>query len=300
MQLGRTRLAGRAVAGTVRAVPGDPPIPPVVDATWLREHHEDVVVADVRWYLDGRSGLDAHHAGHVPGAVWVDVDADLSDHARDGEGRHPLPTPEAFAAALAARGIGDGDIVVAYDDTGGVTAGRLVWLLRATGRPAALLDGGLAGWDGPLESGGVERAPRSMTPVPWPSGRFATVEDVDRADAPLLDARAPDRYRGASEPVDPRAGHIPHATSLPAAELLADDGRLLDGAQLRERFKAAGVGGGAAEDEAARAISSCGSGVTACLSLLAMERAGLPPGRLYVGSFSQWSRDPDRDVATGD
>ncbi|SDC18342.1 thiosulfate/3-mercaptopyruvate sulfurtransferase [Geodermatophilus telluris] len=268
-------------------------LPPVVDVAWWRDHRGGVRLADVRWYLDGRSGRAAYEAGHLPGAVFVDLDRWLAAPGSPAEGRHPLPDPEVFAAGLAALGIGDDDTVVAYDDAGGVIAARLVWLLRVTGHEAALLDGGLAAWDGPLEQAEPAVRPAAFTARPWPAERLAGIEDaVDPANL-VVDAREPARFRGEHEPVDPRAGHVPGAVNVPCRANLDGDGRFLPAAALRERFAAAGVTG------ADPVVVYCGSGVTACHDLLAMERAGLPAGRLYPGSWSQYSGDPDRPVATG-
>jgi thiosulfate/3-mercaptopyruvate sulfurtransferase len=268
-------------------------VPPVVDRAWITGR--DVLLADVRWYLDGRSGRAAYEAGHLPGAVFVDLDADLAAHGPSTAGRHPLPDAEAFAAAMGALGIGDDDLVVAYDDEGGVIAARLVWMLRVTGHPAALLDGGLRP-DDDLSTTPARRAPAAFTPRPWPPDRVAGLADaVDRRNL-LLDGRNGERYRGEVEPVDPRPGHIPGARSLPARENLAPDGFVRPVAELRERFAAAGVTDpGAAE----RVVSCCGSGVTACHTLLLLEHAGLGRGRLYPGSWSAYSSDPNLPAATG-
>lgn len=269
-----------------------PELPPIVPPTWLVQHRDDVVVADVRWYLDGRSGRAAHEAGHVPGAVFVDVDTVLAGPASPAAGRHPLPDPAAFAAGLSALGIGDGTTVVAYDDVAGSVAARLVWLLRVTGHEAALLDGGLAAWDGPLETGPVASRPAPFTPVPWPVDRLATADEAAAA-AVLVDARAPERFRGDVEPVDPRAGHVPGAVNVPSAGNCGPDGRFLPAADLAARYRAVGIAPGV------DAVVSCGSGVTACHDLLALELAGVPGARLWPGSWSQWSADPARPVATG-
>lgn len=272
---------------------------PFVDIDWLERHHGEVVVADCRWYLDGRSGRAAYEGGHVPGAVFVDLDTALAGHADPAAaGRHPLPEPEAFAAAMGGLGIGDDDTVVAYDDAGGVIAARLVWMLRATGHGAALLDGGLGAWRGELETTPAVRDPATFTAREWPAERLATIEEVavasqiaDTRVAPILiDARQRERYEGEPDDLDPRAGHIPGARSVPCRENLDAEGRLLALEQLRDRLD---FGPGA------EVISSCGSGVTACHNLLAMEQAGLAPGRLFPGSWSQWSRDPARPVQTG-
>jgi thiosulfate/3-mercaptopyruvate sulfurtransferase len=269
-------------------------IPPVVDAAWLSEHRDEVVVADVRWYLDGRPGRAAYDGGHVPGAVFVDLDEWLAAHGVPDAGRHPLPEPEHFARGMAQLGIGDDDVVIAYDDAGGVMAARLVWMLRATGHAAALLDGGLGAWPGPLETDAPSRPEARFTPVPWPAERLASIDDAADRRNVVLDARQRERYRGDEEPIDPRAGHIPGARSLPARENLDAGGRFLPVEQLRERLTEAGA------REGADVVSYCGSGVTACHTLLAMEHAGLGAGRLFPGSWSQWSSDRARPAATGD
>jgi thiosulfate/3-mercaptopyruvate sulfurtransferase len=270
-------------------------IAPVVDAAWLRAHDDEVVVADCRHYLDGRSAADAYAAGHIAGAVFVDLERWLAAPASAAQGRHPLPSPERFAEAMARAGIGDRATVIAYDDAGGVMAARLVWMLRATGHGAALLDGGLAAWDEPLSTDAPPVVAAAFAPVPWPAERLATADDAaDRANV-VLDARQAERFRGDKEPVDARAGHIPGARSVPAREHLdPSTGRLLPVGVLRERFAAAGV-----LPDGPPVVSYCGSGVTACHNLLVMEHAGLGSGRLYPGSWSQWSADPDRPVATG-
>jgi thiosulfate/3-mercaptopyruvate sulfurtransferase len=268
-------------------------IPPVVDAAWWHAHRDSVVLADVRWYLDGRSGRAAYDAGHLPGAVFVDLDRRLAAHADPAAGRHPLPSPEVFAEGMASLGIGDDDTVLAYDDGGGVTAARLVWMLRVTGHEAALLDGGLTAYDGPLETTTPSRPPAPFTPRPWPAERLAGIEDAVDPGNVVLDARAPERFRGEVEPVDPRAGHIPGARSVPVRANVDATGRFLPAGELRERFAAAGV------TDDSPVVSYCGSGVNACHNLLALELAGFAPGRLYPGSWSQYSSDPDRPIATG-
>jgi thiosulfate/3-mercaptopyruvate sulfurtransferase len=266
----------------------------LVDAEWLYGHLDLVVLADVRWYLDGRDGRAAYEAGHLPGAHFVDLDRDLSSLQKGGvAGRHPLPEPDDFAKALGRLGIGADDTVVAYDDGGGGNAARLVWMLRALGQPAALLDGGLGAWRGDLEVGpSVPRLPVFVHERPWPADRLVSADEV--ATAPLiLDARASERYRGDVEPVDSRAGHVPGARSAPwAANLDPATLRFLDADRLRERYSTMGAG--------PDTVCYCGSGVSACANLIALEHAGLGPGRLFVGSWSGWSADPARPVATGD
>ncbi len=269
-------------------------ISPVVDAAWVSEHLDEVVLADVRWYLDGRSGRAAYESGHLPGAVFVDLDAHLAAHGDPGKGRHPLPDPAAFAAAMGSLGIGDDDTVIAYDDAGGVIAARLVWMLRATGHPAALLDGGVAAWPPPLDTAPARRPPKRFTATDWPAERLASIDDAADSRNLVLDARQRERFRGDPDPVDPRSGHIPGALNVPCREHLGADGRLLPVDELRERLTSVGVGAGKP------VVSYCGSGVTACHNLLVMEHAGLGVGRLYPGSWSQWSQDPERPAATGD
>jgi thiosulfate/3-mercaptopyruvate sulfurtransferase len=267
-------------------------IDPVVDLDWVRAH--DVVLADVRWYLDGRSGRAAYDAGHLPGAVFVDLDRILAAPPSPAGGRHPLPDPETFAAGLASLGLSDQDQIIAYDDAGGVIASRLVWMLRATGHDAALLDGGLTAYRGNLETAGTDRPAGRFTPRPWPADRLAGIDDTVGGPDVVLDARDRARFRGDTEPVDPRAGHIPGAHNVPCRDNVDADGRFRPPNELRERFAAAGVTADTA------VISYCGSGVTACHNLIALEHAGLGPGRLYPGSWSQYSADPSRPAATGD
>jgi thiosulfate/3-mercaptopyruvate sulfurtransferase len=269
-------------------------IAPFVDSAWLSERLGEVVVADARSYLDGRSGREAYERGHLPGAVFVDLDTVLAAPPSPEYGRHPLPEPDAFAAGLGELGIGDEDTVIAYDDAGGVIAARLVWMLRVSGHEAAVLDGGIDAWGGSLETGAGEPGRRVFTARAWPSDLLVTADEIANAgDAVVLDARDGARYRGESEPIDPRAGHIPGARSLPVREHVGADGRLLPPGQLRMRVQGVGVDG----DN--QVISYCGSGVTACHNLLVLEHLGLPPGRLYPGSWSQWSADPNRPAETG-
>jgi thiosulfate/3-mercaptopyruvate sulfurtransferase len=276
---------------------------PLVTPEVLAAHLDDpeVVVADVRWYLDGRSGAEAFEAGHLPGAVFVDLDTVLAAAPNTGEGRHPLPDPVVFAGALGRIGIGEDVTVVGFDDAGGAIAARLWWMLRAIGQDAAVLDGGITAWTGPLETGaGAARPTVARTPVPWPKDRIAEADDVaaiseGRAPGVLLDARAPERYRGDTEPVDPRPGHIPGATNVPFTENLdLTTWRFRPADELRARY--AGLAGDAAGEDV---VAYCGSGVTACHDLLALEVAGLPAGRLFPGSWSAWSARHDRPAATG-
>jgi thiosulfate/3-mercaptopyruvate sulfurtransferase len=272
---------------------------PLVDAEWLAAHLDEVVVADVRWSpTAGTAGAErAFRNGHIPDAAFFDLDRDLAGRPFvEGPGRHPLPSPEAFSGVLASAGVDDDDTLVAYDDVHGSVAARLWWMLDATGRRAALLDGGLDSWTGPLETGPpAGRAATTPEIRPWPSDRIATVDDVPGAiDAgrPVLDARAGERFRGETEPIDPVAGHIPGARSAPWDGNLDASGRFRFRDQLRERYASLGADRGA--------IVYCGSGVTSCLDLFAMRLAGLPEAKLYVGSWSGWIHDHDRPVATGE
>jgi thiosulfate/3-mercaptopyruvate sulfurtransferase len=262
----------------------------------------DIVLADVRWYLDGRDGRAAYEAGHLPGAVWVDLDRQLAAHDRPAvEGRHPFPSPAAFAAAMSGLGIGDDSVVVAYDDTGGLTAGRLVVMLRMLGVDAAVLDGGIAAWTRAghsLEMGAAPiPAPASFTERPWPADRFATADETAQHAAgggAVLDARAHERFTGEQTLVDPRPGHVPGARSAPWASVLDEHGNLLSDAQLREHYEQLGAAADAAP------IAYCGSGVSACLNIVAMEHLGLTPPRLFVASWSGWSADAHRPAELGD
>ena len=269
---------------------------PIVSGVWLQANIAQVAVVDVRWYLDGRSGRAAYEAGHIPGAVFIDLDEGLS--APPGpSGRHPLPDPEVVAAALGAAGIGDGCPVVAYDDASGVVAGRLWWMLHSLGEPVAVLDGGLAAWPGTLTTAVPETIPAGFTPRPWPPEAYVTIDEVDelRRDAGtvVLDARSPERYRGEPNAIDPRFGHIPGALSAPSSANLTPDGTLRSPDELRASYAAAGVDGDV------DVVTYCGSGVSACLDLLALEVAGLGGGRLFVGSWSAWGADDSRPVASG-
>ncbi len=278
-----------------------PATSPLIDAASLAARLVDpgVIVADVRWYLDGRSGRAAYEAGHIPGAVFVDLDSVLAGPPETGSGRHPLPDPGVFAGHLGRLGIDDASTVIAYDDAGGQIAARLWWMLRAVGQPAAVLDGGLSAWTGPLEVGsGLDRPTVARMPVMWPADQLAAADEVaaiseGRSRGVLVDARAEARYRGDTEPVDPRAGHVPGARSAPAAANLDPaSGRFRAPNELRAAYAAIGA-------DAGEVVAYCGSGITACHDLLALEVAGLPGGRLFAGSWSAWTARSDRPVATG-
>jgi thiosulfate/3-mercaptopyruvate sulfurtransferase len=269
---------------------------PLVDASWLAEHLAApwLCLVDFRWYLDGRSGRAAYASGHLPGAVFVDLEEVTG--TGPGAGRHPLPEPEAFTRAMRAAGVGRDSTLVVYDDQGGAVAARLWWMLRYFGHDAvAVLDGGLQAWRGGLVTEPTNPTPGDVTagePRRWMRLDYEAVRALSRGTV-LLDARAPERYRGEFEPIDPRAGHIPGARSAHYRDNLSDDLRFKPPPELRERFLRLGVG------PATEVVVYCGSGVSACHDLLALELAGLPGARLYPGSWSDWSARPGAPVATG-
>ncbi|ALE06597.1 thiosulfate sulfurtransferase [Arthrobacter sp. ERGS1:01] len=255
------------------------------------------VLLDVRWVLGDPHGREDYLAGHLPGAVFVDMDTELARHGEPRDGRHPLPAEADFQATVRRWGINAGDTVVVYDDAGSAAAARAWWLLGYAGiEDVRLLDGGLAAWRAagqPLTQGEVKAEPGDAV-VRF--GAKATVDTQGAGEWPghgiLLDARAGERYRGESEPMDPRAGHIPGAVSAPTMENLAAGKTFLPAAQLRERFAALGVRDGA------EVAVYCGSGVTAAHQIAALEIAGFT-ATLYPGSWSAWSNRPELPVATG-
>jgi thiosulfate/3-mercaptopyruvate sulfurtransferase len=264
----------------------------LVSTDLLAAHLDEWAIVDCRFDLHQPSwGLDQYRAAHVPGAVYASLDADLSGPRTGRNGRHPLPAVDSLAATVGRLGIGNGTGVVAYDQDAGAYASRLWWSLRYLGHDrVAVLDGGWAKWvrEGRPVRGGDERRPsRTFAAAPRP-GMLATLEDVETSLGDgatlLVDARAPERFEGRVEPLDPVAGHIPGAVNHFYRWNLADDGTMLEAGALRERFTAL-LGGRSPE----RAVMYCGSGVTACHNLLAMAHAGLPGARLYAGSWSEWS-----------
>jgi thiosulfate/3-mercaptopyruvate sulfurtransferase len=261
-----------------------------------------LVVVDVRHDLTQPEawGETQYRAGHVPGARFVHVDRDLSAPKTGKNGRHPLPAPEVAAAAFGRLGIGDSTQVVAYDQQQGMYAARLWWMLRWLGHDAvAVLDGGFEKWR--REGRPVTTEGPAVTPAAFTVRRVAPTVDADAILASLaarslvvVDARAPERFRGESEPFDPVAGRIPGAVNRPASQNLAADATFKPAAELRADFERL-LAGAPAE----RVVHSCGSGVTACHNLLAMEVAGLGTTKLYPGSWSEWCADPSRPVARG-
>jgi thiosulfate/3-mercaptopyruvate sulfurtransferase len=271
-----------------------------------RDSADRTVVLDVRWRLGGPPGRAEHAAGHVPGAVFVDLDTELAAPPGAG-GRHPLPEPSRLQEVLRRAGVSEGSRVVAYDHADGSVAARAWWLLRWAGLSAdrvAVLDGGWAAWrEEGLPVSTEEPAPEPGDVVVRPGGM--PVLDADAAAAlarsgVLLDARAGERYRGEVEPVDPRAGHIPGARSAPSAGNAGHDGRWQEPQDLAERYRELGVEPGSGPEAVG---AYCGSGVTASSLVLALEYAGLTaperPAALYAGSWSDWSSDPERPAATG-
>lgn len=269
----------------------------MIDAAELRRQLDGATpprVLDVRWQLGTPDGRADYASGHVPGAVYVSLEDELTDHARTGLGRHPLPAGADVERVARRWGLREGDEIVVYDDWNRAGSARAWWVLTAAGIPGVrMLDGGLAAWralGGELETGSRTVEPGDVTV------RFAdlyagglptvTADEAATLGARLVDARAPERYRGDTEPVDPVAGHVPGARNVPSTALLASDGTLLGGDDLRECW---GDGAGA----------YCGSGVTAAVAVAALAAAGVSVA-LFPGSWSQWCTDPTRPVATGD
>ena len=262
---------------------------------------ERPVVFDVRWRLGGPPGIDSYRAGHIPGAVFLDLDRDLCGPPGRA-GRHPLPSAAAFQAVMRRAGVSGGRPVVVYDDADATAAARAWWTLRYFGHEAVrVLDGGYQAWaaagqaaePGDGADPGDAGTQGDFTSVP---GGMTTLDANEAARLArrgiLLDARAAERYRGEVEPVDPVAGHIPGAVSAPTTGNVGDDGRLKSPGELRARFAALGAAGGVA------AGAYCGSGVTAAHEVLALSLIGVPAA-LYVGSWSEWVTDPARPVAVG-
>ena len=284
------------------------PFKTLIDADSLRGllGQPQLAVIDCRFDLmNPAGGLEAYVKGHIPGARYADLNRDLSSPVTAHTGRHPLPAPDVFAARLGELGVGDDTQVVAYDDANSSMAARLWWMLRWLGHEAvAVLDGGFKAWvaaGGAVESG--EAAARTarftprFTPRVDPRAVLSTtdLERVLQAGTHLLvDARAAERFAGSVEPIDPVAGHVPGAVNHPFTANLGADGRFLPAAELERRWRERLAG-----KTPQAVIAMGGSGVTACHHLLSLEAAGIPGGRLYAGSWSEWIRDPRRPVARG-
>ena len=279
--------------------------PLLVSTEWLSRHLGDpgLRIADVRWsLLEKEKGRNAYLQGHIPGAVFLDVDGDLSSPRGQGPGRHPLPRPEAFAAAMSRAGIGEDTHVIAHDFGDGSTAARVWWLLRYFGHDrVSLLDGGFARWvaEGrPLE-GPVPNYPPSEFAARPRAGMLVDADAMERLRTDpgtlVLDTRMAERYEGKVEPIDPVAGHIPGARNrpYPANVRSAQDPRFLEPAKLREQFMQLGAG------RVERVVAYCGSGVNACQNLFALQLAGFESGLLYEGSWSDWCSVSSRAMSTG-
>jgi thiosulfate/3-mercaptopyruvate sulfurtransferase len=275
------------------------PLTTLIDTLTLARHLDDpaFAIVDCRFKLeDVEWGSREYQAGHIPGAVYANLERDLSGRKSGTNGRHPLPDPATFARTLSALGIDDRVQVVAYDQDSGMYASRLWWMLRWMGHDgAAVLDGGLAKWlaEGRPTRAGRERRETHAFQAKVRSEMVANASEVaallNRKDARLIDGRAPERFRGENETLDKKAGHIPGAANHFFKWNVRDDNTFRPGSEIRARIGQA-LGGVPPED----AVCYCGSGVTACHNLLAMERAGLTGARLYPGSWSEWSSDPSR------
>jgi len=276
----------------------------LIDTNTLSEQisRDDLTLFDCRFDLGNVSWGETEYArAHLPGALYLHLDRDLSSPITADSGRHPLPDPEPFAARLAALGVGPESQIVAYDQGNAAYAARLWWLARWIGlRNVAVLDGGIAAWRAaglPLETAVRTPAPRALA-VSLATNAWVSSETVDelrvRAGNLLIDARGAERFAGRNETLDPVAGHVPGARNRPFLDNLGADGRFLPAEQLRQRF---GVLLGSVPPTGV--VAMCGSGVTACHNLLALEHAGFHGARLYAGSWSEWIRDPRRPIATG-
>jgi thiosulfate/3-mercaptopyruvate sulfurtransferase len=257
-------------------------------------------VLDVRWQLSEPDGRAAYADAHIPGAVYVSLDDELSDHTIEGRGRHPLPSGQALQAAARSWGLSNGQPVVVYDDWNRAGSSRAWWVLRAAGlTDVRILDGGLAAWraaGGAIESGAVSPRPGNLT-VASDDLYQGAMPTLTAEQAPgvelLIDARAPERFRGEAEPVDAKAGHIPGARNLPSTSLLSEYGLFREAAGLAELFHQRGAG------IDIQPGVYCGSGVTASVVIAALAATGRDAA-LFPGSWSQWSSDPSLPVARGD
>jgi thiosulfate/3-mercaptopyruvate sulfurtransferase len=281
----------------------------LVEADALRELLDgaaaDLAIVDCRFdLLKPDAGRQAYAAGHIPGARYADLNRDLSAPVTAKSGRHPLPDPAEFAATLARLGVRKGVQVIAYDGAGGAFAARLWWMLRAWGHAlVAVLDGGYPAWTaaggattaGEEPQGGQPAAAGSSMPPPlaqWPVVSTADVAKLLHDPRQLLvDARAPERFCGAVEPIDAVAGHVPGAENHPFSLNLGADGRFLPPPELRRRWESR-----LGSRDAAQVVAMCGSGVTACHNLLGLAVAGFTGAKLYAGSWSEWIRDPHRPI----
>lgn len=268
---------------------------PLVSAEWLADNLDAVKLFDSRSYLDGRSAPDAFVEGHLPGAVFVSLDDDLSAPPSQPGGRHPFPTPAAFASAMGRLGYAGAKPAVIYDDVGGGMAARLWFMLTLLDIPAAILDGGMHAWHGELESGAVTATPAVFDEDPWPTDRLISADQIAariEADGVVIDARNSSRYVGKPNRIDPRFGHVPGAINLAWEDNIDDlTGLMLSVDDLRHRYAEVLEG----SETGQRPAAYCGSGVTACHDLLALTMLGVEAD-LYVGSWSEWGADETRPV----
>lgn len=277
---------------------------PLIDPQELNALIESghAVVVDCRFdFSNPDKGRQDWLAGHIPGAHYADLDRDLAAPITPSSGRHPLPENAEFARFLSSIGWTADKVLVAYDGGTSMLSARLWWQMRYLGFEARVLDGGLAAWKGsglPLQQGAVDVVPSVAPELGGDQTLHVTTGEVqanlEQADFMILDARASDRFRGENETLDTAAGHIPGAVNFPFGRNLEMDGRFKPVAELRRQFESVLAGA-----EPSAVVHSCGSGVSACHNILAMEAAGLGGSRLYVGSWSEWIRDPDRPVETG-
>ena len=265
----------------------------LADALYARQ---PVRLLDVRWRLDAPEGRPAYLERHIPRAVYVDLEHDLSRPGNPQDGRYPLPSLSELEASARRWGIDDGDLVVAYDDNDGVAAARAWWLLRRRGVDIRVLDGGIRGWIGaglPLQTGDYVPRPGSVRLLDIDPGTV-TLSETARAphDGHLVDARAPHHYRGRVQGQDPYAGHIPGAVNIPTVAHIANDGTLRHPEVIRQTLRSAGI------DDDRPVVLYCGAGIASALSALAFAEAGIET-RVFPGSWSQWSRTPGAPVAVG-
>ncbi|MGM7670351.1 sulfurtransferase [Microbacterium sp. A93] len=270
----------------------------MVSATELAElRSSGVRILDVRFRLDQPDGRSDYLEGHIPGAVYVDLESELSRPGRSDEGRHPLPSTEHVQDAARSWGLNDGDVVVVYDDYRGLAAARAWWLLSRGGVDVRVLDGGWAEWQaagGDVETGSAEFTPGTVTLTDI-AGDSLTIDEAAAfpESGVLIDARAPERFRGEIEPLDPIAGHIPGAMNLPMGVHLREDGTLRDLDSLRRNFADVGIG------NETPVAAYCGSGITAAHTALVLAEVGID-AKIFHGSWSQWSNTPGRPIAKGE
>jgi thiosulfate/3-mercaptopyruvate sulfurtransferase len=287
--IARASVTPDSLGGTIVSVSRDEVLITATELAQRLDADEPLTILDVRWQLTEPDGRASYGQGHLPGAVYVSLEDELSDHSVAGRGRHPLPSGRSVEAAGRRWGVRNGVPVIVYDDWNRAGSARAWWVLTAAGLPdVRILDGGLSAWIGPLQTGTVAPEPGDVTVLHddlYAGARPTLTAEQAAVGATLLDARAPERFRGEVEPVDPVAGHIPGARNVPSTGLLNDDGRFLPGSELVRVFdgiEATGV--------------YCGSGVTASVVVAALATVGVDAA-LFPGSWSEWCSDPTRPVA---